>query len=99
MRIDLNPSSMPELDRSGKAAGAKPAGQEATTSVSTEAVDVAHLSTGSDAVQKLKAQLKAVPDVREARIDAVKQALNEGSFEVSPERIAEAMLGGDSTRG
>jgi negative regulator of flagellin synthesis FlgM len=101
MRIDLNPSSLPELARSNGAAGAAQPGQptvgnpaDAATAATTD--DVAHLSTGSDAVQRLKTQLDAVPDVRQQRVDALRQAVADGSFQVSPQQIAEAMLAGDA---
>ena len=97
MRIDLNPSSMPELARSNGSAGAAPAGQpsvadQAGATATTD--DVANLSTGSDSVQRLKTQLDAVPDVRQQLVDGLRQAVADGSFKVSPQHIAEAMLSG-----
>jgi len=91
MRIDLNPSAMPELGRSAEAAsGAKAA--DTTKAGAPDAEDVAHLSSGSDAVQKLKTQLDALPDVRQQRVDALKQAISDGTYKISPQRIATAML-------
>jgi len=93
MRIDLNPSSMPELARSSGSGGAAQAGQPAVTEqVSPSADDIAHLSTGADAVQTLKAQLDQLPDVRQSRVESVRQAISNGSFKVSPAQIAGAML-------
>lgn len=57
-----------------------------------------HLSTGSDAVQRLKAQLDGVPDVRQQQVESLRQAVADGSFKVSPEHIAEAMLAGAALR-
>ncbi len=91
MRIDLNPSAMPELGRSGEAAaGTKPL--DATNLAAPDAEDVAHLSSGSDAVQKLKLQLDALPDIRQQRVDALRQAISDGSYKISPQGIATAML-------
>lgn len=89
MRIDLNPSAMPELGRSSEAA-AKPA--DMTRAAAPNSEDVAHLSSGSDAVQKLKTQLDAVPDVRQQRVDALRQAISDGTYKISPQAVAAAML-------
>ncbi len=90
MRIDLNPSAMPELGRSAEAtAGSKPVDMPQPAA---DAEDVAHLSSGSDAVQKLKAQLDALPDVRQQRVDALRQAVSGGTYKISPHAVAAAML-------
>jgi len=92
MRIDLNPSSMPEISRGGGSAAA--AGRTNTneaTQASNGSEDVAQLSTGSDAVQALRARLETVPEVRQARVESLRNSIRDGSFEVLPERIAEAM--------
>jgi flagellar biosynthesis anti-sigma factor FlgM len=77
-------------------AGAAPAGQPAVTDqAGPTPEDLAHLSTGSDAVHRLKAQLDTVPDVRQQRVESLRQAFGDGSFKISPEHIAEAMLAGE----
>jgi len=91
MRIDLNPSAMQELGRSSDtAAGEKPG--DMTRLVAPNADDVAHLSSGSDAVQRLKMQLDALPEVRQQRVDALKQAISDGAYKISPQALATAML-------
>ncbi len=91
MRIDLNPSAMPELDRSkGATSGSKT--QDLTNRPSASAEDVTHLSTGSDGVQILKAELDKLPDIRAQRVDSLRQALATGPYQMSPQRIADAML-------
>ena len=98
MKIDLNPSSTPELSRSSASAGTAGPSKDRRTAVDATnplADDVAQLSTGSDAVQKLKAQLEQVSDVRQARVESLRQAIQDGSFKVLPERIAQAMLADD----
>src|ERR1700748_2559780 len=94
MRIDLTPPSMPDLDRSGSSATTAKAGSGSSVSGSSEGNDSAQLSTGSDAVQALQKQLESVPDGRQERVSALRQAMSDGSFQVSPARIAEAMLDG-----
>jgi negative regulator of flagellin synthesis FlgM len=92
MRIDLNPSTMPPLDRSNGSAASARAAQDMTKPLGPDAVDVAHLSTGSDSVQRLKAHLDSVPEVRQQRVNELRQAIGEGTFQVSPAGIAAAML-------
>lgn len=94
MRIDLNPSPMPELERSNGSANAGKTGEPIAGANSSADEDVAQLSTGSDSVQALKAQLDSMPEVRQQRVDTLRQAIANGSFEVSPQRIAEAMTSG-----
>ncbi len=91
MRIDLNPSAVTQLGQSNDAtAGAKPA--DATKLASPDAEDIAHLSSGSDAVQQLKLQLDALPEVRQQRVDALRQAITAGTYTISPHSMATAML-------
>jgi flagellar biosynthesis anti-sigma factor FlgM len=40
----------------------------------------------------LKALLDTVPDIRQQRVESLRQAIVNGSFKVSLEHIAEAML-------
>jgi len=46
----------------------------------------------SGVLEKLRWQLKAVPDVRRQRVQELRRAISEGRFVISPERIAEGML-------
>ena len=94
MRIDLNPATTSGLDRSSSSSSpaATRGTQDMVEPLGRSATDVASLSTGSDAVQQLKAQLSNVPDVRQRRVDSLRQAIGDGTFQVSPASIAEAML-------
>jgi len=92
MRIDLNASSMPELSRSSGSAATDRAAGAASEPAAATSEDVAHLSTGSEAVQNLKAQLQAVPDVRQLKVNNLRQKIADGGFQVSAERTAESML-------
>ena len=59
------------------------------------ATDEANFSIDGDKVQQLTSNLTAVPDVRQERVAALTQAINQGSYNVSNQQIAEAM-GSDS---
>jgi len=97
MRIDLNPSATPELGRSGEAAAGTNR-NDTTKLVAPDAEDVAHLSSGSDVVQNLKMQLDALPEVRQQRVDALRQAISDGTYKISPQGVATAMLAGQGRK-
>ena len=46
----------------------------------------------SDAMDSLKARLRAVAAVRQHKVDGLRQAIETGTYEVLPQRIAAAML-------
>jgi len=91
MRIDLGSSAMPELGRSREAAAGTKAG-DMTRAAMPNAEDTAHLTSGSDAVTSLKMQLDALPEVRQERVIALRQAISEGTYQISAHSIAAAML-------
>jgi flagellar biosynthesis anti-sigma factor FlgM len=91
MRIDLNLSATPELDRSKSAASGSKT-HDMTNQPPVGAEDVAHLSTGSDAVQTLKAQLDNIPEIRQQQVDSLKQSIAQGTYQMHPPQIAAAML-------
>lgn len=92
MRIDLTPSTTPQLDRSGSSAAATPAASSTTEPTASGGADVARLSTGSDAVQELKAHLDSIPEVRQQRVNDLRLAIANGTFQVSPGQTADAMM-------
>ena len=63
-----------------------------TNPSSASAEDVAHLPTVSDAIQTLKAQLDKVPEIRQQKVDSLKQAIAEGRHRRDPRQIAAAMF-------
>jgi flagellar biosynthesis anti-sigma factor FlgM len=54
--------------------------------------DMTNLRSGNDAVEKLKMQLYTLPDIRQRRVDALKQAIRDGNYKISPLAVAAAML-------
>jgi negative regulator of flagellin synthesis FlgM len=53
--------------------------------------DEVQLSVDGEKVQQLKADLNGLPDLRQERVVALKQAIEEGSYKVSAQQIAQAM--------
>ena len=62
--------------------------QQGTPNVGNEA----RLPTASDTMESLKARLRVVAEVRKEKVDGLRQAIETGTYEVLPKRIAAAML-------
>ncbi len=54
--------------------------------------DEVQFSADGEKVQKLKTNLNNLPDVRQDRVAALKQAFQEGSYNVSSQQVAGAMF-------
>ena len=54
--------------------------------------DTVQLSTFSKDIQIAMKAAKEAPEVRSAEIDALKAAINEGRYEINPDKIAEKMI-------
>ncbi|MGC9994280.1 MAG: flagellar biosynthesis anti-sigma factor FlgM [Terriglobia bacterium] len=98
MKIDA-PLTFPqqvEPQRVGKTGSASALNQGATVALTP---DSAQLSMDGGKVQQLKADLAAVPDLRQDRVAALQKAITSGSYNVSGQQIAQAMssdlLGGE----
>jgi flagellar biosynthesis anti-sigma factor FlgM len=93
MRIDLNHESqaVPETSRSS-AQGATAAAASASASQALGGEDLAELSGAHAQVQALVAQAAQLPEVREERVQALRQAVERGSYSTSPEAVAGALL-------
>jgi len=90
MRIDA-PLPLPEniptqkVTRSGSSAPQSSAAPAASTQ------DQAQLSVDSGTVQQLKSALSQLPEVREDRVNALRQAVSSGSYQVSNQQLADAI--------
>lgn len=82
---------MPKLGHNrDAAAGVKPG--DITNLAAPNADDIARPSRWSDTVQMLRKQLDELPDVRQDRVNPLKQAIRDGAYKISPYAIATAML-------
>jgi len=94
MRVDLTTSSMQQLEHSQESRETARTGQNQFSAIGGNTNDTAELSTSSDAVAALRSYLDSVPDVRQDRVDSLRQTIQAGQFTISPQRIADAMLAG-----
>ena len=87
MRIDLNQLSLGNVEReeNGKKVAAK-----SSSAVSPE--DKATLSSDTLDLPSLEAQVLASPEVRADRVEALRQAIQNGEYAIEPDKIAQAIL-------
>ena len=91
MRIDPNARAQEAQDSAGTAASTS-RGTAAAAQPRTLADDTAQLSGDQVRVQALTAQAIAVPEIRQEKVTALGQAVRNGSYHVSPELTAEAVI-------
>jgi len=91
MRIDLNygPQQIPDSSRASAASTATGAGP-AVGSAAGE--DQAQLSGAHVQVAALAAQASHLPEIREERVQALRQAIQSGHYQASPEKTARALV-------
>ena len=88
MRIDNN-ARIQDATELGQAKSNSPA---VTGSGANLAADTVALSISQGAVQALAAKVSEMPEVRQERVAALAQAIRDGSYQVSPEQAAEALM-------
>lgn len=91
-------SELPEQDKAGRSSktGVPEAGRSGTTAskaqLSASAVnDVVHFSSNADRVESLKAQALLQPEIRDAKVQSLQNAIGNGEYSVSPSQIAGAL--------
>ena len=91
MRVDLNygPQAAPETNRNGTPNPAA-SGSPAANPVLGE--DQAQLSGAHVQVQALVAQAAQLPEVRQERVQALRQAVESGQYQARPQEVAGALL-------
>jgi len=98
MAIEINnlPPATPAVDNGGQAAAATPntdAGQPKTEEGAAAPVrDQVSLTPEARKLQTLEAQLAEQPVVDSKRVDAIKEALANGSYDIDAERVAGKMM-------
>ncbi len=103
MRVDLTTfgAEPPESSQPGRAAQTAAAkagaantanGSRASTTGSVADVDQARFSSDQARVQSLANQVLAQPEIRQAKVDALQQAIGNGEYSVPPSQVAEAIV-------
>lgn len=77
-----------------------PAGDDKTPAVeATASTDSLRLTGEASGLQVLQRELSAAPAVDSKRVEAVRQALQDGSYKIDPEAIASRMIDLDQQLG
>ena len=87
MRIDLNNVLLNSVEREDKT---RKTASKAPSAPSVE--DKASLSVDTLSVSSLETQTMAAPAVRQDKIDALRQAIQNGEYKVEPDKVAQAIL-------
>jgi flagellar biosynthesis anti-sigma factor FlgM len=94
MRIDFNYT--PEPERSSKSAGlsssANAQSQKSTQPAPSFREDQAQLSGAHAQVQALAAHASQLPEIRQARVESLRQAVLGGQYHPEPEQVAQALV-------
>ena len=97
MRVD-GPLSVPENLQPDKVARSGSPTQQSRPGLVGTNQDQARLSVDNETIQQLKSNLSQVPEVRQERVDALRQALSDGSYQVSDQQLSDA-IGSDLLTG
>ncbi|HEY3971873.1 MAG TPA: flagellar biosynthesis anti-sigma factor FlgM [Candidatus Sulfotelmatobacter sp.] len=91
MRID--PNHAPQLSESNRStAPSSAATVPASGSAALGGEDQAQLSGAHAQVQALAAQASQLPEIREGRVQSLRQAVQSGLYQLSPEKTASAVF-------
>lgn len=92
MRIDSNQTPQP-LPESGRSSNQSPASADFHGAASNGlGEDSAQLSGTHAQVQALVAQALQFPEVRQGKVDALRQAVESGSYQPSSKQVADSMF-------
>jgi flagellar biosynthesis anti-sigma factor FlgM len=94
MRVDLNhgAQSLPQTERSATENDPASSTSEASGSSQAPGVDQAQLSGAHTQVAALAAQAAQLPEVREERVQSLRQALLGGRYSTTATQVAGAMF-------
>jgi flagellar biosynthesis anti-sigma factor FlgM len=94
MRIDLNPGAqpLPESSRSSNQSAAASASAAGAAASSALGEDQAQLSGAHAQVQGLVAQALQLPEIRQEKVNSLRQALLGGSYQPNPAQVADALF-------
>ena len=97
MRIDAA-LPLPENQPASKVANSGSSVPQNRSAPVSSGQDQAQLSLDNSAIQNLKAQLAKLPEVRQDRVDALRQAVSSGNYRVSDQQLSDA-IGSDLMAG
>ena len=90
MRVDAA-LSFPENMQPDKVGQSGSTTQQSRPAAVATGQDQAQLSVDNATIQQLKVKLSQVPEVRQDRVDALRQAVSSGSYQVSDQQLSDAI--------
>jgi negative regulator of flagellin synthesis FlgM len=87
MRIDLNHVSLQDLARDEKTRKAA-----VKTSGTTNVEDKTSLSGDTLNISSLAAQAMTAPSIRQDKVEALRQSIQNGDYKIDPDQVAQAIL-------
>jgi negative regulator of flagellin synthesis FlgM len=90
MRIDAA-VPLPENVQAQKATRSGSSSQQTSPAPVGSGQDQAQLSINSGTVQRLQANLGQLPDVRQEKVSALRQAVASGSYQISDQQLSDAI--------
>lgn len=90
MRIDAA-LPLPENQQTSKVANSGSSSPQNRSAPASSGQDQAVLSVDSGTIQKLKASISQVPEVRQDRVNALRNAISSGSYQISDQQLGNAI--------
>ena len=89
--IDNRPAQVGS-DRAVKRASTAVSNNAETPNAAAKGGEGVHITDSAKQLAALEQAIRTLPDVDEARVNEIRQAISEGSYQVSPERIADKLI-------
>ncbi|MDH5632686.1 MAG: flagellar biosynthesis anti-sigma factor FlgM [Gammaproteobacteria bacterium] len=95
MSIDINSTNSNAAQVAANASKVQPAQREPADSAETgrpSTADTLSLTEAASQLQRLAKQAEATPVVDTQKVESIRQAIADGSYDINPARIAERLL-------
>jgi negative regulator of flagellin synthesis FlgM len=90
MRIDLNQAAASQI--ASETSPSQVNAENASTSGLAAGEDRTTLTSTQQSLNALVSTAMSSPDIRQDRVDSLKQAINDGTYELDPAKIASSMI-------
>ena len=88
----INPSNTAAAELALEQSAQKVTAQKAAQSSQTDGGDRATLSSDTASVQSLTATALNSPEIRQSKVDSLREAVNNGTYQLDPTKIAASIV-------